>query len=247
MEQFSEVTKHLQAAYIAAAGNPNIGMGSGHTTNIGNIIVAMAGPQALFEAQRQANVVKEETAPTAQKKSQRERKPTAYLMNASENPVLQNQSANPVVAGNPDKGFTLSTTIQKGDAKQGKSVPPSNAVPVKNFMIVEDHSDSGTGMIIDLGEPAKSHDSEVLKEFAGEPEDSKTIYEGYELIAKSNFVEGVRILNLDEYEGKTPKYVADNYSQEQIEKTLTFLEIDFDPTKSAKQKAKILIDSIEGK
>ena len=246
MEQFSEVTKHLQKAYIAAAGNPNIGMGSGHTTNIGNLIVAMSGPQALFEAQRQANVVKEEIAPTVQKKSQRERKPTAYLMNASENPVLQNKTKLPVVAGN------------------AKQVPvPSNAVPGKNTLAEMMESEeskelnerisnalegSEFRMAKVFGEaPAKNHDSEVLKEFAGEPEDSKTIYEGYELIAKSNFVEGVRILNLDEYEGKTPKYVADNYSQEQIEKTLTFLEIDFDPTKSAKQKAKILIDSIDGK
>lgn len=232
MEQFSEVTKHLQAAYIAGTGNPDIGPADGRMSRIGALIVETGGVQAFHQAQREANIAREETAPTVQKKSQRERKPSAVLLNASENPVLQNQSAKPVVAGNPDKGFTLSTTIPKGDAKQGKSVPPSNAVPVKNALAEMMQSEEAKAF-----QAAKSHDSEVLRELDA--------YLGQDVVEEHTNL--TRILSPDEYEGKTPKYVADSFTLQQIEATLNALGIDFDPIKSAKQKAKILIDSIEGK
>lgn len=247
MEQFTEVVKHLQAAYIAGTGNPNIGPADGRMSRIGALIVELGGTQAFFEAQRQANVQRENSPQTPQKKSPltpMERKPSARLMDASANPVLQNMSGKAGVAGNPDKPLSNAKQVEvpKHDLlnPSGEYIP-TDIVMGKNPKWMKGES-GGIGKLtfkeVDFSSDMEDFDKEreamQLTETPGEI-----------AMLESEFEENTRLLTEVDYKGKTPKYVAENYSLEQIEETLKSLGIGFGPAMSVKQKAAHLVKSIK--
>lgn len=250
MEQFSKVVEHLQAAYIAGTGNPDIGPADGRMSRIGALIVEMGGPQAFFESQRQANIVRETVGPTAQKKTQSIRKPSATLLNANENPVLSNRIELRGVAGNPDKGYSAADAVTqfseavkktgvasdykiRGNARQTEI--PEEAIEELNERSSNALGDSEFRIKRDFAEVVEKHfEAMELAHQTGE-EDLGML--------ESEFAEDTRLLNETDYTGKAPKYVADNYSLGQIEATLNHLGIDFDPSMSPKQKAAHLVKS----
>lgn len=225
MEQFTEVVKHLQAAYIAGTGNPDIGPADGRMSRVGALIVELGGTQAFFEAQRQANIQRENTPQTPQKKTPLTptvRKPSASLMNAKENPVLQNMSGKPGVAGNPDKPFSNAKEVKLPE--NPKWAGESGGIDKLTFKEV-----TLTSVTADDG---KHREAMQLTETPGEI-----------AMLENEHAELIRHLTPNDYSGKTPKYVAEKFSLEQIEATLKELGIVSAPGRSVKGKAADLINS----
>ena len=237
MEQYQKVVEHLKAAYIAAAGDSSIGVASGHTTQIGNLIVTLGGPQALFQAQRQANVARETIEPHFQKKTPMERKPSATLLNANENQVLSNQIGSSVVASNANKGNAIQVempeTMYVGtDRKPEEIWTPTggllaNAAPTKNAL----------AELMESEEKLPGYTHAELMELASQSN------EGDLEMLEMEYARNTGILSPDDYSGKTPKYLVDKYSQSQMEATLNHLGVKYPPEASAKQKARFLIES----
>ena len=154
-----------------------------------------------------------------------ERKPSASLMNARENPVLQNMSGKPGVAGNPDKPLGNAKEVKLPE--NPKWFPREDESSEIDKLTFKEVSLSG-----DMADFDKHREAMQLTET-----DS---YLGQDIV--EDFKENTRLLTEADYKGKTPKYVAENYSLEQIEKTLKELGIQSAPGRSVKGKAADLIN-----
>jgi hypothetical protein len=161
------------------------------------------------------------------------------LMNASANPVLQNQKRSSVVAGNPDKPFSNAKQVRLPDEEMnrdlknlGLKIENKFAAPTKG----KTHMEAEFEIADEVVEAFDKHrEAMQLTET-----DS---YLGQDIVEE--FEENTRLLTEADYKGKTPKYVAENFSQHQIEETLKSLGIDFDPAMSVKQKAAHLVKSVK--
>lgn len=177
MEQFKEVLEHLRSAYIAGAGNTDIGLADGRVSRIGALIVEIGGASELLDAQRRAGVVREQFDPIPEKKTLSERKPAASLMQAGLNPVALNQALRQSIR-------VMGAVGSDGLMEKEAAVTPK-ALPL-----------SEAGWLTEV-----------------------------------------------DYKGMSGSAIAGKFSVEQIEATLNYLGINFDPANRAKQKANALLQA----